>query len=106
MPAAESRLWRAFGEKLQSMDGRPFQTHLPKQETCLGFRIVCNNLRDARRARELLSRALKNAGFKISSADYVSSPRGGYRALHLWFGMPQVIDLLTNTVDILLTAIP
>src|SRR5260370_3129254 len=52
----------------------------------IGFRIVCNNLQDARRAQELLSRVLRDAGLTVGSADYVRRPqRGGYRALHLWF---------------------
>ena len=28
---------------------------------------------------------LKDVGLRVSSADYVSCPRSGYRALHLWF---------------------
>ena len=52
----------------------------------IGFRIVCNNLQDARRAHELISRVLRDKGLTVRSAEYVLHPqRGGYRALHLWF---------------------
>ena len=59
---------------------------LSKARDVIGFRIVCNNLQDARRAHKLLGRVLKEAGLMVRSADYVGRPqRGGYRAFHLWF---------------------
>lgn len=65
----------------------------------IGFRVVCNNLQDARRAHELLSRVLKDSGLTVRSADYVrSARRGGYRALHLWFPY----DIQAGTVKLTL----
>lgn len=59
---------------------------LARARDVIGFRIVCNNLQDARRAYELLRRALTSAGLKLGSHDYVKQPRpDGYRAIHLWF---------------------
>jgi len=66
--------------------GWSFPQALSKARDVIGFRIVCDNLQDARRAYELLSGALREAGVKLSSVDYVKKPqRGGYRAIHLWF---------------------
>jgi ppGpp synthetase/RelA/SpoT-type nucleotidyltranferase len=66
--------------------GWSFPEALSRARDIIGFRIVCDNLQDARRAYELLSSALKDAGLKLSTVDYVKTPQpGGYRAIHLWF---------------------
>jgi ppGpp synthetase/RelA/SpoT-type nucleotidyltranferase len=52
----------------------------------VGFRIVCNNIQDVRRAVALITEKLEKDGLDVKVRDYIKSPlKDGYRACHLLF---------------------
>jgi ppGpp synthetase/RelA/SpoT-type nucleotidyltranferase len=52
----------------------------------VGFRVVCNNLQDQKRAADLFEHALRKIGLEPERHDYVAQPQAsGYRAMHLTF---------------------
>ena len=50
----------------------------------IGARVVCNNIEDVYRFRELLKERLARPGDDLEIQDYIKRPKeGGYRALHV-----------------------
>lgn len=68
--------------------GWTFTDALTNARDMVGFRVVCNNLQDVRRAVELLTKELRDIGLNINIVDLIKRPRDGYRAIHLWFPFP------------------
>jgi len=68
--------------------GWTFTDALTNARDMVGFRVVCNNLQDVRRAVELLTKELRDIGLNVNIVDLIKRPRGGYRAVHLWFPFP------------------
>jgi ppGpp synthetase/RelA/SpoT-type nucleotidyltranferase len=56
----------------------------------IGFRVVCNNLQDVKRATDLLRESLARDGYKVSRVDdYIAKPKNdGYRTVHMMFSVP------------------
>ncbi|MBZ5525569.1 MAG: RelA/SpoT domain-containing protein, partial [Acidobacteriia bacterium] len=54
----------------------------------VGFRVICNNLQDVRRAGELLIKELRGIDLDVNVVDLIERPKDGYRAIHLWFAFP------------------
>lgn len=66
-----------------------FTEALSRAQDIVGFRLVCNNLQDVRRAADLLQEDIAKEGLKVRRADYVANPKDdGYRAIHLMFQFP------------------
>lgn len=54
----------------------------------IGARMVCNNIEDVYRFRELLKERLASPWNNFEVQDYIRKPKeGGYRALHVTFGL-------------------
>jgi putative GTP pyrophosphokinase len=66
--------------------GWTFDQAVSQAPDFVGFRVVCHNLQDARRAADLLEISLRVAGLKVERQDYEKNPKpSGYRAIHLMF---------------------
>jgi ppGpp synthetase/RelA/SpoT-type nucleotidyltranferase len=75
-----------------------FVEALTKARDMVGFRIVCNNLQDVRRASKLLSTELREKGYTVDIFDYIKKPREGYRAIHLCFPVPVQVGTAKMTL--------
>ena len=72
----------SLARKAQQRGWRPDQA-LWSADDLIGVRVVCNNIEDVYRFRELLEEKLP---IKVTEQDYISKPGdAGYRALHLNF---------------------
>jgi ppGpp synthetase/RelA/SpoT-type nucleotidyltranferase len=57
-----------------------------RAEDLVGFRVVCSNLQDVRRAAQLITAALEGERIKVRERNYIEAPKNsGYRAIHLLF---------------------
>src|SRR5690242_1356788 len=65
----------------------------------VGLRVVCFNLRDARKAADAIEVALKADSIPVSRQDYSEEPKeSGYRAIHLNIQFTVTLGTLTRSV--------
>jgi len=91
-------------DRLKQKAGRRGWTLLQaieKAQDFIGFRLVCDNLQDVRRASDLIRESLSRDGYRIQRVDdYVAKPKkDGYRAVHIVFALPVTVGSSTAILN-------
>jgi ppGpp synthetase/RelA/SpoT-type nucleotidyltranferase len=81
--------------------GWTIEEAIDKAQDFIGFRLVCDNLQDVRRASQLIRESLTRDGYKIRKVnDYVAKPKNdGYRAVHVVFEVPVKVGAASATLN-------
>jgi hypothetical protein len=73
---------------------------LDRANDLVGYRLVCNNLEDVKRARDLLEQSLTKKAISVAPQDYIRRPKPtGYRAIHLNVRIPVSLDGDTQEIN-------